>query len=90
MTQHLETLKGILQKALNDDNQFEGYQLALSDAIYACSLSNIALETWMNPWLDHDDVEPYSNDYDYKQGVQFVAEQWDRVVSEDGKGEENV
>lgn len=80
MTNPLEILKTQLEKALDDDNQFEGYHLALSDAIYACKLSVLALETWMNPWLDNEDVEPYSTDYDYREGVKFVEEKWHAIT----------
>lgn len=81
MTQHLETLKGILQKALNSSTESDCYQEAVADGIYSCQFgTRTALEQWMNIWL----TGPHS--YQYTKGVQFVAEQWDRILSEDNEG----
>lgn len=78
MTQHLETLKGILQKALNESVEHKDFIEGLEDCTYACSLGVTALTQHFDIWLT---VCPI--DSEYRKGVQFVAEQWDRILSED-------
>lgn len=80
MTQHLEILKGILQKALNSSTESDCYQEALSDGIYACQLyTSTGLEQWMNIWLTG------LLNYAYTKGVQFVAQEWENVLSQDNQ-----
>lgn len=92
MTQHLETLKGILQKALNSSTESEDFIEALTDGVYACDLNSVlSLETWLDTWNGSQDVDYlYGTGFSkqYQEGVQFVAEQWDRILSEGGEGEE--
>lgn len=81
MTQKLEMLKSVLQSTVNDDNEFEGFGEAVSDALYATSLSQIALNQWILTWIDST-TESYTYEDDYKKGVQFVADEWDKILSE--------
>lgn len=88
MTQHLETLKGILQKALTEPNDSEDYKDAISNAIYSCQFeTTTALEQWLSIWTLTDHHLLTEDEIEYQEGVQFVAEQWDRVLSEDNEGE---
>lgn len=83
MTQHLETLKEILQKVLSGSVEHEDFKEGLRDCIYACDLmSETALQQHIDIWLD---VGQW--DLEYVRGLQFVAEQWDKVLSEDNEGE---
>lgn len=75
----LEVLKERLQKALNDDNEFEGFIEAISDGLYATNLSEIALRQWILSWIDSP-TSSYSYEEDYKKGVQFVEEQWHQIT----------
>lgn len=88
MTQHIETLKGILQKALNSSVEGKDFKDAISDAIYSCQFETVvALECWLNSW-SRPIVEITKDEIQYQQGVQFVAEQWDRILSESNEGED--
>lgn len=83
MTNPLDILKEHLQNALNDDEQFEGYSSALSDAIYSCSLGSVtALEEWMSSWtLDSPTIYNLSDEEkDYYEGVGFVEQQWHQIT----------
>lgn len=79
---NLTTLKTKLQEALNDDNQFEGFGEAVSDGLYATNLSEIALRQWILSWVDSP-TESYTYEDDYKKGVQFVADMWDKIKGEE-------
>ena len=89
----LVTLKNKLQEALSQhpENEWdgsEGYREAISDALYATSLSEIALTQWIKTWegptgtieafcdwrscLDTEESQYYS-------GVQFVADVWNKI-----------
>lgn len=89
MTQHLETLKGILQKVLNSSTEDEDYKEALVDGVYACGLNSVlSLETWLSTWNGSQDVDYlYGTGFSkqYQEGVQFVAERWDKILSEDNE-----
>ncbi len=90
MTQHLETLKGILQHEFTKTHTSRDYVEAIGDAQYACTLGEAALNVLVYNWT-HEDLKDEilsPEDVSYKKGVQFVAEQWDRVVSEDNEGED--
>lgn len=87
MTQHLETLKGILQKALSVSVEGEDFNNSLHDAIYSCQFeTTTGLGEWIKIWLSDDELT-FSFDLNYQRGVQFVADQWDRVLSESNEGE---
>ncbi|MNY31072.1 hypothetical protein D3C86_1652170 [compost metagenome] len=86
MTQHLETLKGILQKVLSGSVEGEDYKEALVDGAYACDLSLVALQGWLDIWTNTE-YAGYAF-CEYTKGVQFVAEQWDRILSGYNEGEE--
>ena len=88
MTQHLETLKGILQKVLSDGEEFSYFRIAVEDALYACTLGSAsALLNWSQRWAMDDPTSLPEDDAEYNEGVQFVAEQWERILSEDDEGE---
>lgn len=90
MTQHLETLKGILQHEFTKTHMSRDYVEALGDALYACSLGEAALNVLIYNWT-HEDLKDEGlspENFNYKKGVQFVAEQWDRILSEGNEGEE--
>lgn len=75
----LQQLKERLQTVLNDDNQFAGYHEAISDGVYACNLSVIALDEWVNSWINVS-IDSYTCEGDYQRGVAFVEEQWHKIT----------
>lgn len=84
MTQHLETLKGILQHEFTKTHTSCDYVEAIGDAQYACSLGEAALSVLFYNWT-HEDLKDEvlsPGDFSYKKGVQFVAEQWGIILSE--------
>lgn len=86
MTQHLETLKEILQHEFTKTHMSEDYVEAIADGIYSCQFETVtALEEWIKTWTKHI-VEITKSEKHYQRGVQFVAEQWDRVLSKDKGG----
>lgn len=92
MTQKLEMLKGVLQRVLGvpDHEPEEAYHFkcALEDAIYSTVLdSKTALEQWMAIWILTDSHILTETEIEYQQGVQFVADEWNRILSEDNEGE---
>lgn len=101
MTQKLEMLKSVLQRVLGEPSQNEwdgsvAYKQALSDAKYATNLSEIALTEWLTQWGGPlKSIEAFCDWYDcleteekqYFSGVQFVADEWDKILYEDDEGE---
>jgi hypothetical protein len=84
MTQPLEILKAVLQKALSDSTESEDFKEALRDASYACNLSTKALEQFINSWILPSaltiDRELDDCDIRYVQGVQFVEGEWHKIT----------
>lgn len=80
----LAKLKTDLEEVLflAETQHHQDFSEALRDCIYAGSLGETALKQHLKMWEDTT-----WNDIEYQQGVQFVAEQWDRILSEDNKGE---
>lgn len=89
MTHKLEMLKGVLVKTWRDGSRNIDFREALDDGIYACSLSEAALNVLMHNWSVKQIPTDKLSDEDkqYQQGVQFVADEWDKILSEDGEGE---
>lgn len=86
MTQHLETLKGILQGVVSEPTfgiqYYYDFIEAVQDGIYSCQFeTEIALEQWIQSWKIVD-MSLTGLEKQYQQGVQFVAEQWEQIKGE--------
>lgn len=81
MTQKLEMLKGVLQKVLSNTEDGDFLE-AIEDGIYSCQYETATpLEQWIRSWEVLDQPAP-KFDVRYQQGVQFVADEWDKILSE--------
>lgn len=81
MTQHLERLKDVLLEVFSSDED-EDFLEAIEDGIYSCQYETATpLQQWIRCWTVFDQPVP-KFDMRYQQGVQFVAEQWDKILSE--------
>ena len=92
----LSTLKIKLQETLNQppENDWDGsenYRQAISDALYATSLSETALTQWIKTWEGPTgSIEAFcgwhscldTEEGQYYSGVQFVANVWDKIKGE--------
>lgn len=83
MTQHLETLKTVLQKALNESDAQWDYNVdwlsAVKDGLYSTDLSVTALEQWIAIWTLTDPHCLTGAEMLYQEGVQFVADEWEMI-----------
>jgi len=75
MTQPLEMLKTVLQKALDESTEHKDFIEAVEDCAYACNLGVTALEQHLDIWSTVCPV-----DSKYRKGVQFVEEQWHKIT----------
>lgn len=91
MTQKLEMLKGVLQKTIDESDAHFDYNVdwlsAVQDGLYSTDLSVVALEQWLAIWTLTDSHCLTGAEILYQEGVQFVADEWDNILSEDGEGE---
>ncbi len=88
MAQKLEMLKGVLQKVLGAGSEPTYFRIAVEDALYACTLgSEAALLNWSQNWATDDSTSLPEDDAEYQEGVQFVADEWDKILSEGNEGE---
>lgn len=84
MTQKLEMLKGVLQRVMGESVEGDFYKEGLSDGIYACQFdTSTALEEWILIWGGTASECMTETEVEYQQGVQFVADEWDKILSED-------
>lgn len=77
----LNTLKALLESILNQEGLSEDFKEAVSDGIYACQLGSfVALNNWINSWVETSDAHVAEKDKEYQQGVRFVEQQWEAVT----------
>lgn len=79
----LNTLKLQLQHTLNTPSSdlSEGVREAVADAIYSCELGSwVALNNWINSWVEASDIYVADKDKEYQQGVRFVEQQWEAIT----------
>lgn len=79
----LNTLKVQLQHTLNAPNSSlsDGVREAVADAIYSCELGSwVALNNWINSWVETSDVNGAEFSKEYQQGVRFVEQQWEAIT----------
>lgn len=77
----LITLQAQLEPILNQDGFSEDFKEAISDGIYACQLGSfVALNNWINSWVETSDVHVAEKDKEYQQGVRFVEQQWEAIT----------
>jgi hypothetical protein len=83
MTHKLEMLKGVLQRVLGDGSRNADFREALGDGIYSCQFeTDSPLTQWFRAWLTNEPCEQ-KEDLEYQHGVQFVADEWNKILSED-------
>jgi hypothetical protein len=87
MTQHLEALKKVLDKALNNPHfgieYYASFIEAAQDAIYSCQLgTETALTQWLESWKATDQ-DVCGTDKQYQQGVKFVQAEWNKLKGEE-------
>jgi hypothetical protein len=78
----LQVLKDRLQYEFTKTHTSKDYVEALGDGLYACSLSEAALNVLIFNWsVDPLGTEKLSfEDKEYQRGVEFVEEQWHRIT----------
>lgn len=83
----LNTLKTNLQEYLNESTESGHFQSAIEDGRYSTDCGVTALEEWVAIWTQTDSHCLTESEMEYQLGVQFVSEQWDKIMSEDeGEG----
>ncbi len=81
MTQPLEMLKTVLQKALNESTESIDFKSALEDATYSCTLDSVAaLEQWVAIWTQTDSHLMTESEIQYQKGVKFVEDKWYQIT----------
>lgn len=77
----LITLKSQLEHFVNQEDLSEDFKAAISDGIYATTLSQVALEQWIGLWMSPRSIECTTEvDIEYCKGVRFVEEQWEEIT----------
>lgn len=78
----LQVLKDRLQVVLNDGSRNADFREALCDGLYACSLSEAALDCLLFSWsVGQIPTEELSDeDKQYQQGVAFVENEWHKIT----------
>lgn len=77
----LNTLKAQLEPFVNQKDLSEDFKAAISDGIYATTLSQAALEQWIGLWVSPRSIECTTEaDIEYCKGVRLVEQQWEAIT----------
>ena len=75
----LNILKTKLQEALSESTEHRFFTDAVEDGLYSTNLSVVALEQWINIWTQTDSHCMTEDEISYQEGVQFVADVWNKI-----------
>ena len=79
----LTTLKIKLQEALSESTEHRFFTDAVEDGLYSTDCGVTTLEQWIAILTQTDSHCMTEDEITYQEGVQFVADIWDKIKGEE-------